>query len=70
MYRVPALQLFLEDLLTQFAHDFRQLLVRITLRNEVDRRLPNQVEQGKVKAGRIGRVKPVQERLLGLDYDG
>ncbi len=39
----PTRQLRHENLLAQFFQDFADVLFRVTLRNQVDRRLPSQI---------------------------
>src|ERR1019366_10123801 len=66
----PTRQLRHENLLAQFLQDFADVLFRVTLRDQVDRRLPSQVTQRESVAGWIGRVQPVQEGLPRLHHDG
>src|SRR5664280_3580769 len=66
----PTRQLRHENLLAQFLQDFADVLLRVTLRDQVDRRFPSQVTQRESVAGWIGAVQPVQKGLPWLHHDG
>jgi len=58
-----------ENLLTQFVQNIGHVVVRITFRDEVDARFPNQFEEGKITAAGIDCVELIQKRFFGFDHD-
>src|ERR1022692_2828049 len=66
----PTRQLRNENLLAQLLQDFADVLLRVTFRDQVDRRLPSQVTYREAVAGENGRGQPVQEWLPWLHHDG
>ena len=66
----PTCQLLGEYLLAQFVQTLMNVLLRVTLRNQVDCRIFSYLSQGNIAAGWISRVQPVQKGLPGLDHDG
>lgn len=67
--REPTRQLPDKNFLAQFLQDFPDILFRVTLGDQVDRRFLNQLTQAETAAGWIGRVQPVQKGLSWLHHD-
>lgn len=65
----PTRQLLDENLLAQFPQDIADVLFRVTFRDQVDRRLLNQLMQAEIAAGWIGGVQPVRKGLPRLHHD-
>ena len=68
-HAIPAIQLFLEDLIADLGQIVKRLLVGLPLRQQVYSRFPSQVVQAQVPAGWIDPVQPVQKRLRRLHYN-
>src|ERR1017187_440565 len=64
----PTSKLLDENLFTQFCQNFANFLFRITFWKEVDGRLLFQVRQCQPATCGVGRVEPIEERLLRLHY--
>src|SRR5713101_2226918 len=65
----PTRKLLSENLVAQLAQGFVDLSVRVTLWDQVDRRLPYQLSQSQAVASWIDRVEPIEEGLLGLHHN-
>src|SRR5271169_1543027 len=57
--REPTRQLFDKNFLAQLLQHFPDILFRVTLRDQVDRRFLSQLTQAEIAAGWIGRIQPV-----------
>ena len=66
----PTRQLFGEDFLAEFTHDFMNVLFRVTFWNQIDRRIFSHFTQNDSETGWIGRVQPVQKWLPWLHDNG